>query len=172
MNRALDFDITKQPDAIERLFCLEFEKLPPSRSIKVSPALMDLTGKILEAAKKALSAHGLGFTYHVNEVISDRLDKFHSFTIRDHMVYLFLEALTDKHPATLVMYLTYMQYWCKKNNCNTIDINIFFDSIFPKGYPVETDLKNLWYSVKVDRGRRDGSDNLLDYKEAMKSIQL
>lgn len=161
----LPSSFAKNPDAVEKVFCEPFAKLPcvfpqddPRHLEDFSPEkvyvrLLDLLSghqqyKLKQMAKRA--EHNL----------SIKLD------IRP-LVYLSIVTINF---ASFVMYLAYIQYWAKKNYCPSIDFEILTTKIFPNGFPIEEDLKNIWYSQKIDP--KSGSDNLLDHPDAYRSIQF
>ena len=104
-------------------------------------------------------------------MIIKRISVQFTYTVSDDRVILLL-AHVAQNPGTAVMYLWYLQYYCKKNNVKDIDLTMFCTYIFPMGFPSTSDLKQLWDTQKVNNEKEGFSDNLLDYHIAGKSIQF
>lgn len=164
----LEKEITQREDAIETLFCQPFEKLPRS------PMNDELGGMLLRLLfikdAQNIPDKEKPFLY---QVIEKRIEHCFTFKITDERLLLFLSVLTES-PGQAIMYLTYLQYWCKKNDIRELTLDVFCSQIFPWGFPKEDDLRTLWEATKVDRGETlmGGSDNLLDYKTPLLSIQF
>ena len=164
----LNFEITKQSDSIEKLFCEEFDKL---QRIQMDEELSEILISLLFG--------GSEFKIPENEkpqlfqIIEKRIKACFTYSINDDRLILFLCALT-RRPGHAVMYLTYLQYWSKKHNIKNLDLETFSEKIFPVGFPNENQLTDLWDKVKVNKpdGTVFYSDNLLDYQTAMLSIQM
>ncbi len=105
------------------------------------------------------------------KVIEKRVEHFYSFKINDHKLILFLCLLTES-PGMAVMYLSYLQYWCKKSNIAILDFDVFCERIFPWGFPEKKQLSELWDNLKINTGGKLPSDNLLDYSTALNSIKF
>lgn len=163
----LTLEDTQKPDAVEKIFCEPFEKLkmhPMSKD--VSEILVKLL--LYKGAFKELPDKEKPFLY---QVIEKRIKYCFTFNIEDPRLILFL-AIVAESPGTAVMYMAYIQYWCKKNGVEVLDLDTFCEKIFPWGFPNEDDLHKLWDEQKVNRKGTHGSDNLLDYETAYKSIQI
>lgn len=98
-----------------------------------------------------------------------RMYEYLTIVIWDIRVIEWICVITGGHPAMTVMYLTYLQYWCKTHDCRHPNLETFKEA-FSKGFPSQEDLRTLWYSCKIERV--NGSDNLLDQREALKPIQF
>jgi hypothetical protein len=156
------------PEAIEKLFCIPFNKL------RSHPMDEETTGLFLQLTFSG--EHGKEVVIPEKEkpflykVIESRVKGAFTFILNDSRLIMFL-CVIAKTPGTAIMYLTYMQYWAKQKNVNQITFDIFARDIFPMGFPSNEDLHLLWNAIKVKR-ENGGSDNLLDYQSAMKSIQF
>lgn len=80
------------------------------------------------------------------QVIETRLE-IYSFTITDPRLILFLCAIS-KTPGKAVMYLTYLDYWCKKKNTKILTFSDFSKRAFPHGFP-DIDKTNIWEKFKT-----------------------
>lgn len=150
-----------EKNSIEKLICEPFEKLhrfPMNDELsKIMIQLMLSDVNIPEDERP--------FLY---QLIEKRIKHCFSYEINDPKLILFLCILTET-PGNAIMYLTYLQYWCKKNDVKELTFHNFCSEIFPVGFPSEDDLQKLWDSQKVNVG---GSDNLLDHQLALESIQF
>lgn len=156
-----------QEDAVEQYFCKPFDVA------KRYPLTEENSAFLLELLFKspAYSIPDKEKPFLV-QVIEKRLQYSFSFKINDARLILFIAIIT-RTPGTAIMYLVYLQYWCKKNERKEIDLKLFCESIFPWGFPNESDLSKIWDKQKIQREKDyKGSDNLLDYQSAMKSIQF
>lgn len=164
----LELKTTLQPDAVENLFCKKFEKLP---CVSAEEEDMEILGKLLLSKKTSLSDAPIEekdkpFLY---KVIEKSLKFRFDFKINDSRLIIFLCAIA-RTPGAAIMYLAYLQFWCKKHNIREIDIEFLWKEIFPAGFPSEEDLHKLWTETKVNTNGEGGSDNLLDYARAYQSI--
>lgn len=161
----LEHEITKQDNAVVEYFCKAFEKAPRypmnEEDAKTLMQLLMSKGKIeMPEDKKPFLV----------KVIDARDKGCFTYKMDDIRVQLFI-AMIAESPGTAVMYLTYIQYWCKKHFCKQVDLEIFCE-IFPMGFPSKDDLQKIWDGQRVRRSGASGSDNLLDYQSAMGSIQF
>lgn len=158
---------TRNPTAIEERFCKPFEKLKRQPMTEFQAEMLmklwlaDSTYELPEKEKPFLL-----------KVIERRQQYSFSYHISDTRLLFFLVILSE-NPGHAVMYLTYLQYWCKKHGVAELTLNIFCDRIFPMGFPNKAELTKLWDSCKVKtKPGHMASDNLLDYQTAMESIHL
>lgn len=159
----LNPETTKQSDAIEVLFCEPFEKL---ERFPMSTELTQDLVRLYVSKNIEIAEDEKPFLFRL---IEKRVKHLYTFEIQDHRLILFLCILTES-PGKAVMYLTYLQYWCKKNNVTKLTFDVFCEKIFPHGFPKESDLDELWNKQKVEPN--GGNDNLLDYHTALTSIQI
>jgi len=79
-------------------------------------------------------------------------------------------AQVSKVAGNAILYVTYLQYLCKKNNIKELSFNDFA-KFFADGFFSNEDLSNTWTSQKVDCDSKSmASDNLIDYSTALTSI--
>lgn len=158
----IDSQKLTKDNLIEEEFCKKFELLERYQmNDELSKLMITLILTNIKQAPKELEEE---FLY---KVILKRMEYCFTFVIEDYRLIVFLMYLTQ-NPGKAVMYLTYLQYWCKKSNTKEIDFNIFCERIFSFGFPSNRDLDKLWEDCKVNTK----PDNLLDYQSAMKSIQF
>lgn len=170
----MEEDKTQIENSVEEIFCKPFDKLKSHEMSEEDTELliMLLMKEKINPTNTPIAEKDKPFLY---QVIEKRIDACFTFEITDARLILFLCAIA-KSPGTAIMYLAYLQYWCKKNDVKEIDLEKFAE-IFPNGFPCEEDLQKIWDEQKVSRRtpegvRIPGSDNLLDYQTAYKSIQF
>ena len=169
----LKHEVTTEDNAVEEYFCKGFEKLErhPMDEKDSEFLIKLLLSKKVTLEDCPLKQEEKPFLY---QVIEKRVQHCFTYKITDSRLIMFLAIIT-KSVGTTVMYMAYLQYWCKNNNVKELDLDIFCNDIFPMGFPIEDDLKKLWYSQKVSKDKMalgGCSDNLLDYQTAYKSIQF
>lgn len=105
------------------------------------------------------------------KIIKSRIWACFTFEIKEERLILFLSVVAE-NPGTAIMYLWYLQYWACKNNKRIITFDDICMTIFPKGFPTEKSMQEIWDGQKIQRKRDDsmGSDNLVDYSSAGESI--
>lgn len=158
----LKIDEIKQ-NSIEKIFCEEFTKLKPvPLTDSQSEVLINL---ILDKEKiNAIEIEEKPFLY---QLLEKRIEKLHNYKIEvSAMIYL---TSILKSPGNVVMYCWYLQYQSKIKNIKTFTIDDLVN-IFPIGFPSNDELKKVWDMQKIIRPSMEYSDNLLDYKEAGKSM--
>jgi hypothetical protein len=162
----ISYDKTKEENSVELLFAKKFEAL------KQHP-MNDDTSSIM--IKLAMSN---GAIPEDDEEINDNFMikiitgrfKVLGYTM-DIRTKLMIASITGS-PGAAVMYCHYLAYFCKQHNIIWLTFDDFCMKAFPWGFPSEEDLNILWDSQKVhkDSSEQPGTDNLLDYLEASKSI--
>lgn len=162
----LKIENTKQPDAVEKIFCQPFEKL---KRYPVNGENMEILMKLLlyKNAFDDIPDNEKPFIY---QLIEKRIKYCFTYKIEDPRLLIFLSLIAES-PGKAVMYLAYLQYWCRKSGAQVLTLEIFCESIFPWGFPSDDDMHKLWDEQKVNRDS-SGSDNLLDYATAYQSIQF
>lgn len=156
-----------EPDAIEKFIC------EPMAALKQKPLDKDASELLimlcLSSGKFEPPQAEKPFLY---QVIESRVEHCFTYKIPDKRAILFLSIFSER-VGVIIMYLTYLQYWCKKNNVKEIDLDTLTMRVFPNGIYDEKDLHTIWQSQKVKNpsvGREVMSDNLIDYASALKSI--
>jgi len=150
---------------VEEKFCKPFEQL------QSHPMTEEITETLvrLYLAPKDQPIPGIEGQF-LYQLMEKRINYCFTFKVEDWRLLLFLILIANS-PGTCIMYLTYFQYWCKKNDTREVDL-VNFCEIFPMGFPSDEDLSKLWNDTKVKRGKEGGSDNLVDHQDALKSIQF
>ena len=160
-----DNKITEVENAVEEYFCKEMDKAPKDYFDK------DITNLLLELLMKKslpLSDVAKKDKFFLYELIEKRVQFCFTFKIEDARVIILL-CQVAKNAGTAVMYLTYIQYLLKKRNERVLNLDNLC-RFFPSGFINEDVLHEIWDKQKI-KTKNGGSDNLLDYQSAMKSIQ-
>ncbi len=98
----------------------------------------------------------------------------------DKETFIFLAFNTEGNIGTMVMYLTFIQWFCfgKYDNEKDFFSNVFCTHIFPMGVFKKETLHKLWDATKVYNDYPHGdenrklyeTDNLVDYAQCLKSF--
>jgi hypothetical protein len=158
----LDFNVTEQDNSIEELFAKEFEKTEKHPMDEFTTEMLVK----LHLSKNTSYAIPEGEKPFLYKLMEKRIEVLHDFEL-DERTLLFLCCIC-KSAGVSVMYIWYLQYKSKKRNIKEISLESFCE-IFPVGFPSEDDLHRMWDNQKV-LVKGMGSDNLLDYPYAGKSL--
>jgi len=166
----LAYETTKEEDAVEKYFC---EPLSKKKQFEMSKDLTDFFITFSTSTEENVDADKARKTVWQFQAIEKRMSVLLNYTA-DNRVKLFILILTDGTIGKIVMYLHYMQYLCKKHNVKHITWDIFAMKFFPDGFFSDEDLHSVWDGQKVSKtsATQSGTDNLLDYQTASKSILL
>lgn len=168
-SKRLDAQVIETPDSIEKFFCEKFEKTERHKmDDKTTKLLMDLISLNETDIFSQTPKEEIPF---LCKIIKSKLKTVFTYNIVDDRVILFIAHLA-KTPGATIMYLWYLQYYCKKTDIKEVDFTIFFVLIFPRGFLSIDDLMILWEGQKIENQHPLQSDNLLDYKIAGKSIEI
>lgn len=162
----LKHETTKQEDAIEKYFCVPFSKLPKQEMEKdlLEPFIEYTMGKDEDFDLTLLRKKSW-----VLQAIEKRIEVCFKYTL-DNRSKAFLLMVANGNIGVCVMYLTYLQYISRIRGVKEITFTVFSD-VFRMGFPSRNDLHELWGATKVEREENGaGSDNLVDYEVALKSI--
>lgn len=152
------------PDAIENIVCKPMEKL------KRFPMDQDTTGVFVQLClmpkEFSIPEKEKPFLY---SVIEKRIEHCYTFTIKDARLILAIAMLSET-PGSAVLYLWYLQYWCKQNDVKELSLDQFCSDVFPFGFPSKDDLHTIWNSQKI--AGKDQSYNLVDRSQSGLSVQF
>jgi len=160
---ALEFETTEDPNAVESIFC---EKMGSGKieqlSEDMSRVLIALiTSDSIDEIYKDVASKSI----HL-KILEDRLKSMGKEIGKAAAVFVSLACET---PGEAVMYSYYISYKMKQLELgNSIDLKTLCTDIFPRGLFTRETLNEVWDLQKVKRER--GSDNLLDYFGASKSL--
>jgi hypothetical protein len=166
MTTTLDPSVVYESDAIEKHFCVKFEKLQHhAMTEKLSEAFMKSV--LIEKSEGRINIPEEEKP-HVFKIIEKRLEVIFDYTMTDELK-LFITILCET-PGKSVMYLWYLQYVSKNKNIQHFTCENFA-SIFPNGFPCEKDLNQLWDEQKINRTiGQYYATNLLDFTSAGVSL--
>ncbi len=168
----LPYETTKEENAVEKYFCEPLSKL---RKEEMSNDLTDYFISFATSTEDNVDVEKARKSFWQFNALEKRIELF-NYTC-DNRVKLFVVMMCDGAIGKIIMYAYYMQYLCKKNNVKHVDWQTFAMKFFPDGFFNEQDMLKIWEGQKVTRKGIDGqvhlgSDNLLDYGIASKSILL
>jgi hypothetical protein len=158
----LDISVTEQENSIEELFAKEFQK---TKKYPMDDFTTEMLVK-LSLSKNMSYAIPEGEKPFLYKLMEKRISVIHDFEL-DERTLVFLCCIC-KSAGVCVMYAWYLQYESQKRNMKEISLE-YFCEIFPMGFPSDDDLHRLWVEQKVN-SKGLGSDNLLDYPQAGKSL--
>lgn len=170
---SLPFTTTTEEDAVEKYFCVPFEKLHKE------PLSMDDAKLLLSFMFIKEDSENLNEIYKelnnpdqpsiAYQIFTQRFFKTYNFSM-DKRLLCFFSIIMDT-PGKTVMYGTYLAYWAKKNNTKIITMDDFSIRIFPFGMPSEKSLSELWDKQKVIVPQGTiSTGNLLDFVVASQSL--
>ena len=157
----------ENPNAVEELFCKEMDK---AKTETLNKEDFELFIGLCSAKPIPLESVDKKDKFFLYELIEKRVQYSFGYKINDARV-IVLIATMARNAGSAVMYLTYLQYKCKKNNTKEVTFD-YLIKLFPDGFIPDNELHTIWDKQKVKKGEGMGSDNLLDYQSAMKSIQF
>jgi hypothetical protein len=154
------------PNAVETFFCKPFEQLP-EQELNKEQAQMFFA--IKQANEDVLPMIEKYFTkaYWWYPAIEKRLNVMFTYTM-DARARMILCSWSES-VGDIAIYLTYIQYLCKKNNIKHINLDTL-TNLFPNGAKDREVVRGVWEMQKVKKGDNGTSDNLIDYRSAMQSI--
>ena len=155
----------KDTNAIENYICKPLDEIKKN---KITP-MSQIFGMLCLSSPIPLNEIKDSEKPFLCKLIEKRIEHCYTFRITDSRVILML-AQVSKVAGNAILYVTYLQYLCKKNNIKELSFNDFA-KFFADGFFSNEDLSNIWTSQKVDFDSKSmASDNLIDYSTALKSI--
>ena len=154
------------PNAIEKHFC-EYFSQHDAQPLSQEQALLLMICSTTQEDKLPELESDFKNTFHIYPAIQKRIDFFYDFTmdVRAKMTLIsWCESFGD-----ISMFLAYIQYRCKLSAKRNVDIEEL-SLMFPSGIPSKEFKKKAWDMQKVEIENYLDTDNLLDIKNAQKSI--
>lgn len=156
----------QNPNAIEEHFCKPLNEFKPTQlnddQVKLMLVIAATTPMNLPTLEKEFIE-----VYWFYPAIEKRIENCFTYTM-DTKAKMLL-ATWCKTIGDMVIYLTLLQYKCKQRGLRDVKFDdlalMFGDGIIDRGY-----MEEIWEKQKVDRD--GGSDNLIDYAPAGKSLQF
>jgi len=167
----LPYESIKEENSIEKNFC---EPLSKCKTYPMDDEMTEIFLSFATSKEENVDVEKAKKNIWQFEAFEKRVNNFLNFTA-DNRVKIFMVMQTNGVIGKLVMYCYYMQYLCKKNNIKHITWENFSMDFFPNGFFSDEDLKKVWDGQKITKTDTEGkshlgSDNLLDYQMASKSI--
>lgn len=164
----LNQKLVVDPNSVEELFCVPFESISCR---EMNDEETDLLFRLMRLEKGGYDApeikeEDLPFQM---KLVKKSLQHRFSFNMSEPLQ-IFISVIS-KSAGNIIMYLTYLQYRAKKMDKQTLNLEDYA-KIFTRGIPTDESLQDIWESQKVKTGHinPNGSDNLIDYPSAKKSI--
>lgn len=159
----------KDTNAIENYICKPLDDIKKIKKTPMSQEDAEIFGMLCLSSPIPLNEIKDSEKPFLCKLIEKRIEHCYTFRITDSRVILML-AQVSKVAGNAILYVTYLQYLCKKNNIKELSFNDFA-KFFADGFFSNEDLSNIWTSQKVDFDSKSmASDNLIDYSTALKSI--
>lgn len=154
------------PDLIEKIIYNPMSVLP---KIPMTKSITEIMIRMLLCPQKTglIPDNEKPFLYRL---IESRIKASFTFSVNDERFILLLCAVS-KTPGSAILYLWYLQGWCKINGIKVLDLDIACEEIFGLGFFKEEELQMLWESQKGYKLDMP-IDNLVDVAEAGKSLQF
>jgi len=167
----LDHSVTQEANALETHMCERLNKtslVPMSKDLSLALIQLLLTK---EEGTKKMHEELLKTSWEY-KALFERAKS--SLTVEFEPSGLIMTFFTSVYTApaigSAIMYIYYIQYVCKQGGIKKFTAQTFCETVFPMGVFRKEDLDEVWDACKVSRN--GGSDNLIDYPEASKSIQF
>lgn len=163
----LIYETTNQTDAIEKHVAIPMSKLKPHACDQETTML--ILNMLAMRGNITIPTEDKPFLF---QLIEKRLSLY-SFKINDDRLILLL-TYVSKTAGVAILYLWYLQWWCKKNDVRELNLDKACTQIFPWGFFTESDLQAIWDGQKVQKPNDNPmySDNLVDYGKSGYSIQF
>ena len=162
----LDYVQTGNPNAIEEVFFNELEKCSKKPLYSFQSEMLI---RLSVSNKKSMNMNEQDKPF-IWKVIEKIIDAQFSFTIVDERSIAFLIVICES-VGQAIMYLWYIQGICSKKKVKCVDLDFLCLEVFSWGVFNEKDMQRIWDGQKINRGAKMlGSDNLLDYSSARKSL--
>lgn len=164
----LKSEVTKQADALERYLCQALDKC---QRHPMNDDESEIMIRLLFAPDEEFGSQEDVMKIWQYQALIKRAEHCLTATF-DKRVLFFIMMLPEGAIGTSIMYLYYIQYLAKKKNIKHVSFNVFCEHLFPMGFISNDDLHKVWDACKVSAKEAGGTDNLIDYSEAAKSIQF
>lgn len=161
----------KNPKGVEEVFCSKMDKM--SFAAPMDKEQMKLLG-VATLIDKGQMEDPFDNVPKDEQPFAFQLVKqsvYGRFTIEMSNCLCLLVATMGESAGGCIAILTYMQYKAKQRGVKKITAEDFAH-IFPMGFPTQDQIHEAWLAQKVKSEKYGGSNNLLDYQSALKSIQF
>lgn len=165
----LDYEVTQFPDSVEMIFCKPLDengvrkRLDPQQTQILITLLQLSSDKIDEMYDDIKSKHWL------LAILEGRLEHINCKIDKASRIFISLSCST---PGDAVMYTYFIAYKMKELCISDLSIEQLCVDVFPVGFFSEESLHEYWDNQKVNQGKNQGGDNLLDYPKASESLLM
>jgi hypothetical protein len=161
----LDYTLTQDPEAVEKHFC---QKMATENPVPLSEEITKLLFTLFMAESQDIEKfyqEAVKQTPMIR-ILEDRVSLTGRALEKDAALFT---GLCCQTPGEAVMYAYFISYQMKNAGMGkNLDLRALCENVFPMGMLSRDALERVWDSQKVKR--TSGSDNLLDYQEASKSL--
>lgn len=166
----LDYSLTKLPDSVEVYFCEPLDKNGKKESMDDELSKVFITLCMIKDPEVDEMYKQLYALSPLVQIIESR-SNFVGLKI-DKKTLILLSCICST-PGEAVMYIYYLLYKSKKLGMKEMEFDKFSMDIFPFGFFTKESLDYHWDLQKVKKESGSfGTDNLLDYTDAVKSLVL
>lgn len=155
------------PEAVELYFCKPLSEYKPTPLSEDQSKIMIVICMLTEGEIEEFEQDFIK-CYFFYPAIQKRLEGMFTYKM-DTKAKLLLCSWCNSF-GDIAMYLTLLQYLCKKRNVRELNLDTL-TLMFPSGIPSVDYMRKIWDGQKVERGDFY-SDNIIDCLTAMKSIQF
>jgi hypothetical protein len=165
----LDYEVTQLPDSVEMIFCKPLDEdgvrkgLDETQQQIIIKLLQFSQSEIDEMYDDIKSQHG------ILSILEGRLVSINCKIDKASRILISLSCST---PGEAVMYTYYIAYMMKKKNISDLSLDRLFIDVFHAGFFSAESLYEYWSKQKVNQGKIQGGDNLLDYSKASESLLM
>jgi len=164
----LDYSVTTQENSVETYFCKPLDEKGKKGSMNDEESRIMITLLMTDDPSIDKMYDEIYNAFHLVKILVGRAE-YVGLKI-DKRTAIMLGILC-KSPGQAVMYVYYLMYKAKNLKKEEITFDTLCRDIFPFGFFTEETLNYYWDEQKVKKdSSRSGSDNLLDYSEAAKSL--
>jgi hypothetical protein len=164
----LDYSVTNQENSVEIYFCKPLDEKGKKGSMNDEESRIMITLLMTDDPSIDKMYDEIYNASHLVKILVSRAE-YAGLKI-DKRTAIMLGILC-KSPGQAVMYVYYLMYKAKTLKKKEITFDTLCKDIFPFGFFTEDTLNYYWDEQKVKKDpSKIGTDNLLDYSEASKSL--
>lgn len=161
----LSHETVQDPNAVEELFCKPLEENGEIEELKSNFQENLIFIALYEDSQIDVLYENIEKEFWQIPILKERISRMNIGIDKRALITM---AFICNTPGKSVMYAYYLAYKAKKLGITEITYDVMLSKIFPSGFFSEKTLEKYWDKQKVRS--EGGSDNLLDYDEASKSL--
>jgi len=165
----LDYEVTQLPDSVEMIFCKPLDEDGVRKGLDETQQQIII--KLLQLSQSEIDEmyDDIKSQYGILSILEGRLD---SINCKIDKASRILISLSCSSPGEAVMYTYYIAYMMKKKDLSDLSLDRLFIDVFHVGFFSVESLYEYWSKQKVNQGKIQGGDNLLDYSKASESLMM